>query len=212
MHKVAVLLDGGHVLFELSNGNTDDPQYLPTASRIEALAHLCYYSHREDLFRIYYYDCPPFGGSLTHPITNIKVNYTKNPLYRLRERLYRELAQSKNFAFRAGQLKFRGWTFKKSALKLITDPSQQLSSDHLKPQFQQKGVDIKIGLDISWLASKKIVDRIILFTGDTDFVPAMKFARREGVQVVLATLRDKINPALREHSDEVRKIKAPPAV
>jgi len=31
-------------------------------------------------------------------------------------------------------------------------------------------------------------DRVILVTADSDFVPAMKFARREGVQVVLVTM------------------------
>lgn len=52
-----------------------------------------------------------------------------------------------------------------------------------------KRVDMKIGLDVAWLASKGIVDRIILVTADTDFVPAMKFARREGVQVLLVPMR-----------------------
>lgn len=63
-----------------------------------------------------------------------------------------------------------------------------------------------IGLDIAWLASKNIVDRIILVTGDADFIPAMKFARREGIQVVLVTLGNKIKPEMREHTDEFRKI------
>ena len=33
---------------------------------------------------------------------------------------------------------------------------------------------MKMGLDIAWLASKRIADRIILVTADSDFVPAMK--------------------------------------
>ena len=72
------------------------------------------------------------------------------------------------------------------------------------PSLQQKGVDIKIGLDIAWLSIKKVVDRIILFTGDTDFIPAMKFARREGTQVVIASFNEKIKAELKEHADGLR--------
>lgn len=38
--------------------------------------------------------------------------------------------------------------------------------------IQQKGVDMKIGLDISSLAYKKLVNQIVLIAGDSDFVPA----------------------------------------
>ncbi|MDT5157346.1 MAG: hypothetical protein QOH51_1703 [Acidobacteriota bacterium] len=47
---------------------------------------------------------------------------------------------------------------------------------------------MKIGLDVAWLASKSIVEKIILVMADSDLIPAMKFARREGVQVVLVTM------------------------
>jgi uncharacterized LabA/DUF88 family protein len=74
----------------------------------------------------------------------------------------------------------------------------------IRPEIRQKRVDIKIGLDVAWLASRRIVDRIALVTADTDFVPAMKFARREGVQVILVPLDQKPRPELVEHADEVR--------
>lgn len=67
---------------------------------------------------------------------------------------------------------------------------------------------MKIGLDVAWLASKGIVDRIILVAADTDFIPAMKFARREGVQVVLVPMgTNMLNKALKAHADEVRKVR-----
>ena len=40
--------------------------------------------------------------------------------------------------------------------------------------FEQKGVDMRIGIDVATLALKKIVERIILFSGDTDMIPALK--------------------------------------
>ena len=48
----------------------------------------------------------------------------------------------------------------------------------------QKGVDMRIGVDISSLSFKKQVDRIILISGDSDFVPAAKNARREGIDFI----------------------------
>ena len=55
-----------------------------------------------------------------------------------------------------------------------------VKSGDLKPNIQQKGVDLRIGLDIAALALKHQVEIIVLVTGDSDFIPALKFARREG--------------------------------
>ena len=69
---------------------------------------------------------------------------------------------------------------------------------------------MKIGLDVAWLSSKRIVDRIILVTADSDFVPAMKFARREGVQVVLVTMgHTLVKRELKVHADELRSVVYP---
>jgi len=42
---------------------------------------------------------------------------------------------------------------------------------------------------------------LIIITGDADIVPALKFARREGMQVGLDPLRNHIQPELSEHVD-----------
>jgi uncharacterized LabA/DUF88 family protein len=76
----------------------------------------------------------------------------------------------------------------------------------VRPEIRQKRVDIKIGLDVAWLSSRRIVERIALVAGDTDFIPAMKFARREGVQVILVPLGSHPHPELVEHADEVRAV------
>jgi uncharacterized LabA/DUF88 family protein len=46
------------------------------------------------------------------------------------------------------------------------------------------GCDMKIGLDIAWIALKKVADILVLVTGDSDFVPVMKFARKEGMRSI----------------------------
>lgn len=69
--------------------------------------------------------------------------------------------------------------------------------------IEQKGVDMKLGIDIASLAYKKQVDQIILISGDSDFVPAAKLARREGIDFILDPMWATIKPNLSEHIDGI---------
>ena len=74
--------------------------------------------------------------------------------------------------------------------------------------LEQKGVDMRLGIDVATLALKQQVERIIVISGDTDMIPAIKLARREGVQVALVALQNGagVNKHLIEDSDLVRTI------
>ena len=63
---------------------------------------------------------------------------------------------------------------------------------------------MKIGLDIATLAYNKLVDQIVLISGDSDFVPAAKLARREGIDFILDPLFANVKPELSEHIDGLR--------
>ena len=63
---------------------------------------------------------------------------------------------------------------------------------------------MKIGLDIASLAYKKQVDQIILISGDSDFVPAAKLARREGIDFILDPMWSDIADDLFEHIDGLK--------
>jgi len=89
-----------------------------------------------------------------------------------------------------------------SGKKLVED----LSDDDFTYDVQQKGVDIRLGLDIASLAYKRLVSRIILVTGDSDFVPAAKLARREGIEIVLDPMWASVNDYLYEHIDGLRSV------
>ncbi len=67
--------------------------------------------------------------------------------------------------------------------------------------LRQKGVDMRIGLDIASITLKKQADTIILVTGDSDFVPAAKLARREGVEFILDPMWQQVGDDLFEHID-----------
>ncbi len=79
-----------------------------------------------------------------------------------------------------------------------------LDSTDFELNLEQKGVDMRIGLDIAQLAFKKQVDKIILIAGDSDFVPAAKLARREGIDFILDPLGAHIKDNLSLHIDGLR--------
>jgi len=84
----------------------------------------------------------------------------------------------------------------------------QLSAADIRYGLEQKGVDMRIGMDFATLSLKRLVDRIILISGDTDMVPAIKLARREGIQVCMVQVgtRGRLAPTLIEDADLVRTI------
>jgi uncharacterized LabA/DUF88 family protein len=82
----------------------------------------------------------------------------------------------------------------------------QLEDSDLRYDVTQKGVDIKFGIDIASLAYKRLVEKIVLITGDSDFVPAAKLARREGLDVVLDPLWNHIAESLHEHIDGLKSV------
>lgn len=99
------------------------------------------------------------------------------------------------------------YTLRPDAVKKICHGTLQLTDleeKHFTLDVKQKGVDIKIGIDIASLAYKKQVDKIVLISGDSDFVPAAKLARREGIDFVLDPMWVDIKPELFEHIDGLR--------
>ena len=88
----------------------------------------------------------------------------------------------------------------KELLKGLIDVND-LTEDDVQFDFIQKMVDMKIGLDIASITLKKQADQIILIAGDSDFVPAAKLARREGIDFILDPMWNPIKPHLFEHID-----------
>lgn len=120
-----------------------------------------------------------------------------------------ELRKKRKVALRLGVLadKQSAFTLSNEALKDLCN-SKKNWGDITEKDFvfnlEQKGVDMKIGIDISSLVFKKQVEQIVLISGDSDFVPAAKLARREGIDFVLDPLHTEIKPELFEHIDGLR--------
>lgn len=129
-----------------------------------------------DLLRTYYYDCLPYMG--------------KNPSSEDEDRLdrkrreFRWLENLPRFAVRQGKLNYRG-------------------NDSVgKPILEQKGVDLRMGLDFTQLCVKRQITHAALVAGDSDFLPAVELARSEGIQVWLFYGKNSVADDLRTASDE----------
>jgi uncharacterized LabA/DUF88 family protein len=89
---------------------------------------------------------------------------------------------------------------------------REISERDVNFGLRQKGVDMRIGLDIASMTLKHQVDTLVLVTGDSDFVPAAKLARREGVEFLLDPRWQQVSDELNEHVDGVVSAFHKPAV
>ena len=70
---------------------------------------------------------------------------------------------------------------------------------------RQKLVDVLMGIDIVSYSIKRLVDEILIFCNDTDILPAIKEAKRNGIKVIMAVFQENApNKRLIEHIDEIR--------
>ncbi|MDM3869890.1 NYN domain-containing protein [Porticoccus sp. W117] len=203
--RFAVLIDAGFAKTKL--GTSETPA---TAKDFTGLVkQISQHPFLSDkyLYRVYYYDAPPYAKSRNMPLNGGKYSFAKARLTIHNRKLLAELAKEDYFALRMGEVRFRGWELKRNILP--TDSSRcEITSEYLRPSLQQKGVDMRIGLDIASLSLKQQVDIIVLVTGDSDFVPPMKFARKEGLQLALVTFDHSVHTDLFEHADLFLDIKA----
>lgn len=168
MRRAAVMVDGGFLRVKVVQAglkyNNDYIEKVVKAS----------IAPDEELFRALYYDCAPFVGELTMPVSGAIVKHERSHSW------VSDLASREYFAVRLGVLKFRGFR-----PKTVPITPNELDDEHFEPVFEQKGVDMRMGLDIATFSDTHAVERIILITNDTDCIPAMKFGRRAGIQIVL---------------------------
>lgn len=168
--------------------------------------HLKSKAETRQLYRIFFYDCPPSDKIIFNPLAQKSENLKKSPQYQWKIDFFEELKKKRKVALRMGELSDgnAGYTIGAGATKKLC--SKRMSIDDLtradlRLEIQQKGVDMRIGLDIASVAYKKLVNQIILIAGDCDFVPAAKHARREGIDFILDPMWHHIKPSLHEHID-----------
>ena len=167
-----------------------------------------------ELYRILVYDCPPLDKKSHHPVTRQPVDFSKLPGALFRLEFHEQLKRMRKVALRLGYLSGHKWVIKPPATKKLLNGTltpTELTWRDVEFDIDQKGVDTKIGIDMTSLALKRMVKQIVLVSGDGDFVPAAKLARREGIDIVLDPMWSHIGDALHEHIDGLRSTSPRPA-
>lgn len=212
--KIAILVDGGYYRKRSSSIFGHETAKV-SAERLYSYCnrHLVEKNFKKevihDLYKIFYYDCPPVDKLIFHPALQKTIDFSNSDTKSWTIDFFNELSHKRKIALRLGELSESTAHFNlkhKYTKQLLSGrlSVDDLEEKHFALNLQQKGVDMRIGLDIASLAYKQQVDKIILISGDSDFVPAAKLARREGIDFVLDPLGGNIKDNLSLHIDGLR--------
>lgn len=208
--KTAILVDGSYFLKRyvklFSSAKDHSPQQVADTMH----RHLRYHAKGVNLYRILFYDCSPLREKAHSPVTKKCIDFSKTSQAEFRLEFHKALVCLRKVALRLGDLGTKlGWILKQSAVNSLLEKTRTWDSicdNDFTYEIKQKGVDIRIGLDIAALSYKKLVDKIVLVAGDSDFVPAAKLARKEGIDFVLDPMWNNIHPSLHEHIDGLHSV------
>lgn len=232
MRNVAILIDGGFFLRRITalghHNENDTPEQAIGVLKKVIDNHLRSLNQRygykippngrgkvrylnrpeQQLYRVFYYDAHPYEGRATKPISRDTISFKNTSAAQFRRKFFTLLKQQRALALRMGDLAAKGeWILNQERQKKLISGRitvGDLTDDDFKFDIKQKGVDMRIGLDIASITLKKQANTIVLITGDSDFVSAAKLARREGVELILDPLRHNIKNNLFEHIDGLR--------
>jgi uncharacterized LabA/DUF88 family protein len=197
--ETAVMIDGAFIRKKFRSAKRTDITALDIQRIIENIFIQALIPYQS--YRVYFYDCKPCSAKTSLPISHTAYNFEAKPQYAKGITLIKDIKMLPFFAVREGILSFNGWTLKPACYGM-----NPLTDDCFTPNLKQKGVDIKIGLDVAWVSFHHIANNIIMITGDSDFVPVIKTARRNGVFVYLFTLGHNVKRELLENVDVVQEV------
>lgn len=152
--RLAIFIDGGY----LDVLARDDFQVWIDHQRLsEQITRLVAESAAEplDLLRTYYYDCLPYQSN---PPTA-----EEQERLRRKENRFNALRRLDSYTVREGRLMFRG------------------RDANGRPIFQQKRVDLLLGLDFALLSAQNRITHAAIVSGDSDLIPAVEVAQQAGI-------------------------------
>src|ERR1700730_17791147 len=149
--RYAVLMDGSFLVRKLQ----DKLRAFPSADQVESVAtaiagHECVKGL--DRLRVYFYHARPATGQLTNPLSKQTLKLAATPVYSCHESLIDTLELRPDFALRLGETSTAGWKLGDRAFKSLMGNPRNIAANDLVPNIEQKGVDLRIGLDMARLA------------------------------------------------------------
>ena len=158
MARLAIFIDGaymGYVAMDEFGSRVDYRALCDEVTRVVAAGT----QEPMDLLRAYYYDCLPYQSDPPTDEERLRISNKRS--------FFDVLRSLPRFEVREGRLAFRGM------------------NANGRPIFQQKRADMLLGLDIALLSAKNQITHAAVLAGDSDFLPALETAAREGVSVWL---------------------------
>ncbi len=205
----AILVDGGYYRVRSRNLWGDRPP----SERADELYSYCMLHITEpdeprDLYRIFYYDCPPMTRTIMHPLTKNPVDYSTMTGTKWSNDFFRKLTEKRKLALRMGELaeSTASYVLKDAVLNDLLAGNKTvdtLGELDFRLEVKQKGVDMRIGLDVATFAQHCLVNQIVLIAGDSDFLPVVKMARRSGIDVLLDPMNQFPKRNMQEHVDGI---------
>ena len=158
MARLAVFIDGGYIAKIAQD-------HLHIRVDFEKLSHAIRDTIAQttadnlDLLRTYFYDCLPYQSN---PPTHDEAHR-----FSRKRAFFSALQRLPMYKVRQGRLVYRGRDARGN------------------PFFQQKRVDLMLGLDVAALAAKHQIQYAAVLAGDSDLMPAIEAAQAEGISVWL---------------------------
>ena len=161
----------------------------------------------EKMGNILFYDAMPFTGKGEHPLTG-PIDFSQTPLVARKQQFLHSLRSTPEMALRLGRSAWQSGQWQLDSNRLGELMAGEISVDDIEandiyPDIRQKGVDMRLGLDIATIVYKKTADRLVFIANDADYVPAVKLSRREGIKVAMDPLWTRAAEDLRENVDYV---------
>ena len=149
------------------------------------------------------------GATAYHPLKGVNVHFTsRDEACVWNSTFQKAFGEKREVALRLGEriTENASCTLKPGHIKKLFQ--KKISFDDLKESvfslnMKQSGVDMRIGLGIASLVYEGIVDQAILVSGDVDFVPAAKVARRHGIDFIVDNRGEHIRDDLKIHADRI---------
>lgn len=156
--KLAIFIDGGYLSYLAEHHFRTWVDFGKLSNKVQTT--ICERTNEPlDLLRTYFYDCLPYQSSV--PTEDEERRFSS------KKRFFFALQRLPRYKVREGRLMHRG------------------IDSQGKPIFQQKRVDLMVGLDIANLAAKRQINHAAVISGDGDLLPAVEAAQQEGVLVWL---------------------------
>lgn len=157
MPRLAIFIDGGYLdkIAELEFGMFVD--FSKINEEIRSI--IARTAPDIEVLRSFYYHCLPYQSNPPTPIEAQR--------FSKKQAFFKSLSRLPRFEVRTGRLVFKGL------------------DANAEPIFQQKRVDLLLGLDLALLSGKRQVSHLVILAGDSDLLPAFKVAKDEGLLVWL---------------------------